>query len=549
MTSALHLRDYQTAAVEAVEGGFDAGITRAGMSLPTGAGKTIVFAEIIKRSNERTLVIAHRRELIDQAVQKISFMGIDPYDIGVVMADRNQPHHPIVVASIQSIVNQRRLAQLGRFGLIVIDEAHHSSSPSYVQVTRALGMGKGLPTKGLGVTATWDRADGVGLDAVWEQVVYEVHIESLIAAGHLCDVRALSIETHLDTSTIGTHHGEYDMGEVEARIVDSDYADTLAHAVRTYAEDRTSLVFAPNVATAFVYRDALRHEEITSEVVSGKTPKDERAATLQRFQEGRLRTIVNCGVFTEGTDIPRISCVVMGRPTQSRALYQQMAGRGLRTFPGKDACVVIDLVGITQDHKLQKAASLIGRTARKGTKEVASFRDWIAGDVSHDEPGTTTVTVRGALGQTFRQQARAVDLIDRKRLAWTQVELNVFSLPAGEQGSVSIVGDPNGTYRVIQFGRDKSRNEIASGLDIGYAQGVAEQFVTEAEAKQLANPQARWRGQPATEKQRETLIKMRLAHDPETITKGEASALITAAIERSNLRRMRKEDADVRAVS
>lgn len=548
MTS-IQLRPYQTEAVEAVFAAYRDGLRRPGIGMATGGGKTIVFADIIRRSGERSLVIAHRKELIDQAAQKIGYVGIDPYDIGVVMANRNEADRPIVVASIQTIANPRRLERLGRFGLVVYDEVHHSVSPTAIATLKALGVGPGLTTKALGVTATWDRSDGIGLGAIWEQVVYEVHIESLIAAGHLCDIRALTIETHLDTSTIGTHHGEYDMAEVEKRIVDSDYADTLAHAVREYAADRTSLVFAPNVATAYVYRDALRHEGITSEVVSGKTPREERQATLRRFQEGRLRSIVNVGVFTEGTDIPRVDCVVMGRPTQSRALYQQMAGRGLRTFPGKDDCLVIDLVGITADHKLQKAASLIGRSVKAGTKEVASFRDWIAGAVAHDEPGTTMVTIRGALGQTFRQQARAVDLIDRKRLAWTQVELNAFSLPAGEQGSVSIVGQADGTYRVIQFGRDKSRNEIASGLDIGYAQGVAEQFVIEHEAKQLANPSARWRGQPATEKQRETLVRMRLAHDPETITKGEASELITAAIERSNLRRMRKEDADVRAVS
>jgi superfamily II DNA or RNA helicase len=547
--STIQLRPYQQEAVEAVFAAWRDGLHRPGLGMATGSGKTISFAEVIRRSGERSLVIAHRKELIEQAAQKIGFLGIDRDDIGVVMATRNEADRPVVVASIQTIANPQRLRQLGRFGLVVYDEVHHSVSPTAIQTLRSLGVGAGLPTKALGVTATWDRSDGIGLGAIWEQVVYEVHIESLIASGHLCDIRALTIETHLDTATIGTHHGEYDMAEVEKRIVDSDYADTLAHAVREYAADRTSLVFAPNVATAYVYRDALRHEGLTSEVVSGKTPRDEREATLRRFQEGRLRSIVNCGVYTEGTDIPRVDCIVMGRPTQSRALYQQMAGRGLRTFPGKGDCLILDLVGITADHKLQKAASLIGRSLRNGTREVRSFRDWIAGEVSHDEPGTTMVTVRGELGQTFRQSAKPVDLIDRKRLAWTQVELNAFSLPAGEQGAVSIVGQPDGTYRVIQFGRDRSRNEIASGLDIGYAQGVAEQFVMEAEAKQLANPSARWRGQPATEKQRETLDKMRLTYDPETITKGEASALITQAIERSNLRRMRKEDADVRAVS
>jgi superfamily II DNA or RNA helicase len=547
MTS-IQLRDYQQDAVAAVEGAHRSGMRRPGLAIPTGGGKTIVFAEIIKRSPERTLVIAHRKELIDQAAQKISFVGIDRDDIGIVMANRNEADRPIVVASLPTIVNPKRLAQLGQFGLVVYDEAHHSVSPTAVRVLNGLGVGPGLPTNALGVTATWDRLDKLGLDAIWDQIVYQLYIEQLIAAGHLSDIRALTIETHLDTTGIATKHGEYDMSEVERRIVDSDYADTLAHAVRDQASERTSLVFAPNVATAFVYRDALRGVGISSEVVSGETPAAQRSEILNRFQAGHLRSIVNVGVFTEGTDIPRVDCIVMGRPTQSRALYQQMAGRGLRVFPGKTDCLVIDLVGITEDHKLQKAASLIGRKAKAGTKDVRSFREWIEGEASYDEPGTTMVEVRGALGQTFRQQARAVDLIDRKRLAWTQVELNAFSLPAGEQGSVVITEQRDRTWSVVQFGRDNSTTEIARGLDFGYAQGVAEQQVVEAEAKVLADPKARWRSKPASEKQLTTLTNMRITHEP-TITAGEASDLISARFNRSTLRKYRKEADLERAAS
>lgn len=539
MTSAIQLRPYQDDAVDAVIAAYRSGMRRPGLAIATGGGKTIVLAEVIRRSNERALVIAHRKELIDQAAQKISFVGIDREDIGIVMASRNEVDRPVVVASIQTISSPERIKQLGEFGLIVYDEAHHSVSPTAIVALRQLGMGPGLPTKGLGVTATWDRADGTGLDAIWEQIVYQVDIEALIASGHLCDIRALTIETHLDISSIGTRAGEYDMAEVEKRIVNSDYADTLAHAVAEHALERTSLVFAPNVATAYVYRDALREAGLTSEVVSGKTPKAEREAILKRYHAGRLRSVVNVGVFTEGTDIPRVDCIVMGRPTQSRALYQQMAGRGLRTFPGKDDCLLLDLVGVTADHKLQRAASLIGRAVKAGTKEVRSFREWIEGERTYDEPGSTMITVRGALGQTFRQQARAVDLIDRKRLAWAQLDIDAFSLPAGDQGSVVITGQADGTYTVVQFARGTDPNELARGLDIGYAQGVAEQVVADADAKALANPRARWRSNPASEKQIATLIKMRIPHVP-TITAGEASDLMSTAFDKSALRKYRR---------
>jgi superfamily II DNA or RNA helicase len=542
----LALRPYQRDAADAVFAAWQAGMRRPGLSMATGAGKTIVFSKIIEESNERALVIAHRKELIEQAAQKIGFV-IDPHDVGIVMADRNQASYPVVVASIQTIVNPRRLAALGQFGVVVIDEAHHSASPTYVKTLAALGVGRGLDTKALGVTATWDRADGLGLEQVFDQIVYTVDIESLIASGHLCDIAALTIETHLDMAGVSSNgRGDYDMGEVERRIVASDYADTLAHAVREHASDRTALAFAPNVRSAEVYRDALRDVGIRAEMVSAKTPRHDRERVVRDFGAGRIQAVVNVGVFTEGTDIPRVDCVVMGRPTKSRALYQQMAGRGLRPFPGKENCIVLDLVGITGELKLQTAASLIGREPKPGTTRIDSFRDWLAHPETYDAPGFATIAVKGPLGQTFRQRAKPIDLIDRTRLAWVQVDLNAFSLPAGEQGSVLIDGQADGTYRVVQFGRDNSRSELARGLDIGYAQGIAESFVVEAAAKSLANPNAGWRkpGVPATDKQLAALERMRVRHAP-GISKGEASELISRAIDARNLRRLRKEDQHV----
>lgn len=528
----LTLYPYQRRAVDAVMSAWAGGIRRPALSAATGAGKTVMFSQVIEESGERTLVIAHRKEIIEQAAQKIGYI-IDPADVGIVMADRNQPRHPVVVASIQTLANRRRLAQLGRFGLVVVDEAHHAASPSYVSTLRLLGVGQQGATRALGVSATWDRLDGRGFEKVFDEIVFTVGIEELIASGHLSDVRAIRIETHLDTTGLPSHDGDFNAEALSRRIVDSDYADTLAAAVATHAADRVSLVFAPNVRTAGLFAEALNAAGIAARMVSGETPRAEREATVADLRAGRLRAVVNCSVFTEGTDLPIVNCVVMGRPTRSRALYQQMAGRGLRTYPGKSDCLLIDLVGVAGRLQLQTAASLIGREDLPD--RVASFRE----ELKRPPAGGDGVEVKGELGKAFAQEAAPVELIDRTKLAWVQLEANAFSLPAGERGTLIMQAAPDDTYTLVRYGRTRGdREEIARGLDIGYAQGIAEQYVQQHEVAALADPNARWRKrkEPATPKQRNALRRWNIPHD-DTITKREASDLLGAAIARANLRR------------
>lgn len=529
----LTLYPYQRRAVDAVTAAWAGGMRRPALSAATGSGKSVMLAKAIEESGERTLVIAHRKEIIDQLAERIKWV-IDDADVGVVMADRNQPRHPVVVASIQTLANRRRLAQLGRFGLVVVDEAHHSVAPMYVNTLRTLGVLQQGATKALGVSATWDREDGKGFEHIYDEIVFEIGIEELIGSGHLCDLQAMVIETHLDTTGLPSHDGDFNAEALSRRVVESDYADTLAHAVKTYAADRTSLVFAPNVRTAELFAETLRANGIDAVSVNGETPKDERDRIVADLRAGRIQAVTNVDVFTEGTDIPNVDAVVMGRPTRSRARYQQCLGRGLRTWPMKQNCLVLDLIGQAGRLKLQTAASLLGR--EDAPKHVTSFRELLA----RPKPTGDTVEVKGALGRDFTQTAQPIELIDRTKLAWVQLESNAFSLSAGGQGTLIMRAAPDDTYTLTRYGRERSdTEEIARGLDIGYAQGIAERYVQDHEVSTLADPNARWRKrkEPATEKQLHALGRWKIQHDPESITKREASDLLGAAIARANLRR------------
>lgn len=540
MAAILKLFDYQRDAVDSILNAYRGGMRRPALSAATGSGKSVMLGKVIEESGERSLVIGHTKEIIEQNAQKIGYM-IDPKDIGIVMAERNQHDYPVVVASIQTIANPRRLAKLGRFGLVVVDEAHHSASPSYVNTLRMLGVSNTGPTKALGVSATWDRADGLGFEEVFDEIVYSIGIEQLIGSGHLADITAMRIETELDTTSIRSSHGDFSAEQLSQKIVDSNYADTLAAAVNEYASDRTSLVFAPNVRTADLYRDALIDLGINAVSVNGETPRSEREQAIADLRSGRIQAITNVGVFTEGTDIPIVNCIVLGRPTQSRALFQQMVGRGLRNYPGKENCLLLDLAGASQRNTLQSVATLFGKDPDDKRKRVDSVREWL-----QEEPAEqpTLIGVDDSLksiGSKFKQTATAVEIVDRKKIAWVQIDNGAFSVPVGEHGQIVLRDNDAGLFDVIRYGRARGDREVlGTDLDIGYAQGIAEQTVIDAGAKTLANPKAAWRRNKkalATEAQKNALAKWRIGFDPETITKVEASDMLSQAIAKATLRR------------
>ncbi len=532
----ISLRPYQRAAVDAVHAAHNAGMLRPGLSMSTGSGKTIVFAKAIEESGERTVVIAHRKELIGQAVQKLGYV-LPKADIGVVMAGENRPWAPVVVASLQTLANPRRLAQLGDRGLVVCDEAHHYVSPTAIKVLAQLGVGPGYPTKALGVSATWDRADGVAMDTVFDRIVYSVDIETLVAAGYLVPIDAVSIETQVDLTGVSRSSGDLNNEEVGRRLEKSNYANTLAKAVLEHAANRISLVFAPNIPTAIQYTEKLNEVGITAKYVTGMTPPDERRRIIAELGRGAIQAAVNVGVFTEGTDIPRVDCIVMGRPTQSRALYSQMAGRGLRTHPTKSSCLIIDLVNITS-MPLQTAADLTAgidpKTGkRRGAKTVG--------------PGPDSI---GELGADFVQSTAARSVIDRTKIAWIQLEGDAFAANVGDFGQLVLTPNKRSRdeYDVIRYGRD-AKDVLAERVDIGYAQGIAESAIVEAGAATLVDPNARWRRrkEPATAKQLTALERWGIPHDAESITKVEASELLDAAIAKANLKRRNWGGPDARA--
>lgn len=358
------LRPYQILARDNVFRDWDKGLRRVALVLPTGAGKTVIFSEIIREFLVRfpgwpVLVLAHRDELLQQAVEKINHW-VPGIPIGMVKGAQNQVHKPIVVASVQTLAKAGRVERLSQRGLVIVDEAHRTMGPSYLQVLERLGCNRSDGPLTLGVTATFAREDSKRLTDFYQSVPFSLDIVDLILNDppFLCPPRFRRVLIEgLDLSGVPMSRlatGK-DLAATElAEALDRAGAPgVVAAAYLRHAGDRSGMVFTPTVASAADVADAFNEVGISAAMLSGKKNMTERRRVLADFNAGRLQVVTNAALLGEGVDAPITSCVVVARPTLSKTLFRQMIGRGLRLFPGKTDCLVLDVVGATGRNDLK----------------------------------------------------------------------------------------------------------------------------------------------------------------------------------------------------
>lgn len=373
MRSALALRDYQEECITGIREAWAGGYRRPAAVLPTGAGKTVVFSNLGKRhidefNKQRVLVLVHTDELVRQAVDKFTMVAPD-LSVGIVKGKVNEVSRNVVVASVQSLRNAKRRAELRAVGLIVVDECHHAAASTYRTILEHYGSFDGdCPVRTVGFTATLARGDNKSLADVWDTVAYKRDILFMIKRGYLLDVRGKRIEVpDFDLSNVKKRGGDYAEGDLGQALTDSMAPELVAKAYIEHAHDRAGLLFAPTVASAYVMMEGLRAEGITCEVVHGAQATNERRDVVRRFEAGEIQVIANCMALTEGFDSPRASCVVIARPTKSAPLYQQMVGRALRLFPGQTDALVLDVVGASRAHDLRSLIDLTDADVREET--------------------------------------------------------------------------------------------------------------------------------------------------------------------------------------
>jgi superfamily II DNA or RNA helicase len=345
------LRPYQREAVEAVLAARRSGVRRLLVSLPTGAGKTVIFSELARLARRQVLVLAHREELIEQARDKLERALAGSRVVAVERgAERASEDARVLVCSIRSLYEERlsRVMRDRDIGLVIYDECHHAAADDNQRVLRQLGVFEpGFTGTLLGFTATTERGDGRGLDAIFERIVYSRSLPELIDDGFLSPLRGYRIATEADLR--GLSSGGQDFVEEElAEAIDIEERNALvARSIQELARDRRTIAFCVTINHARNLARSLNALGVPAGLVHGSLSSEARAKALDDFRRGATHVLTNVGVLTEGFDDPGVSCVAMARPTRSSGLYAQCVGRGTRLFPGKKDCLILDFVDLS----------------------------------------------------------------------------------------------------------------------------------------------------------------------------------------------------------
>lgn len=423
------------------------------------------------------------------------------------MAKHTSNGEEVVIASVQSLVRRLEGFKPDEFDMLITDEAHHGAARTYKAIYNHFH-----PRLHLGFSATPSRGDKVRLDDVFQKIIFQRDLRWGIENKYLCDILCKRVDIGYDLRAVHTRNGDYAPGELDEAMEGT--ADAIAQTYREHAAGAT-LIFAVSVHQA---------EEIAGRikgavVVTGET-KD-RAAIIEAFTAGEIPCIVNCMVFTEGTDIPRVETVIVARPTQSESLYAQMVGRGLRLYPGKERLVLIDCVGITGKASLCTAPSLLGLDlssipARKATE--------IQGDL-FDLP--LKIAAAGDCPESWIRNVEIVDLWAQEQKYNTH-DINFFKMPDGEM----VVSLTDGKSLTIPCPNSLGLVHMPDGSQVGMQEAIdwvyMELLRDYTDCRQLWDLESvrRWGKAPATDKQVAIIQRRCKGFDTAGLSKGDASQIL-----------------------
>jgi ATP-dependent helicase IRC3 len=570
------LREYQEECIQSVLSYLDKGHKRLGVSLATGAGKTVIFTHLIDRiaaadDAGQTLILAHRRELVEQAASHCS----RTYPNKTVEIELGKHHASgaadITVASVQSIMSGDRLQKYdaARFKLVLVDEAHHIVSQQYLNVLEHFGLrhaadwGNHAPVPALvGVSATLSRFDGRKLGAVIDHIVYHRDYVDMIEENWLTDVIFTTVDIKTDLTKVGNGaNGDFQTGALSRAVNTDQTNDILVKAWMNKAPERKStIVFCVDLSHVTNLTAKFRRYGVDAQFVTGDTPSKTRSARVEAFKRGDFPVLLNCGVFTEGTDIPNIDCVLLGRPTKSRNLLVQMIGRGMRLNPGKQNCHVVDMVSalstgvvstptlfgldpaeIVEEADVKSLAELKERKEREQARE-ATAANLVERSGPGHLPSSITFTDYDSVHDLIADTSSDHFIRKLSELAWVAVGDNKYVLTTngGDYLTIEPVEQDEGGFRVRFYrklpAQIKSKSPyatprvVAEGESLEHVVHAADTFAMEIFDFMWISKNQSWRRRPASQAQVDFLNKFRPEEDQlqaKDLTKGKAGDMIT----------------------
>ena len=550
------LRDYQKDCLKAIWEAYKKGQRRQLVCLPTGTGKTVIFAHMPKvfRMKKRMLVVAHRQELLDQAQAQLAKAN-PQLKVEVEQADRRaSPDANVIVASVQTIGRKgsNRITKLPpeQFSIVVIDEAHHSVASTYKNVVSYFGlMDDDTPKLLLGVTATPKRGDKQGLDQVYQDITFSRGLREMIEAHYLCPIAGYRVSTDVDLGGVAVRMGDFAVGQLSRRVNVYNRNDLIVRAYQELVDGKKAIVFCVDVAHAQDVASAFGSHDIPCRAVWGNMPTDERAAALASFSDGAVRVLTNCNVLSEGYDEPTIESIIMARPTKSALLYAQMVGRGTRLAPGKRELTVIDVVDNSRRHHLVGLPALFGQDGDfdlqgQDVLEVLRRMEDLKARYPYLRLGQAKNLdqLELLIERIDLVSGEVPDTVQRfAEFSWFEMPDDSYRLGLGGDELMVIAQNLLDQHDVWFFRKDDQgggiiRERIDSQKEIGRAFETAEDYVktTRPQSVRLVRREMRWRKQPATEKQRQVLRRHGVEVNPE-LTKGQASLMISQILEKQRM--------------
>lgn len=372
-TSKAILRDYQQDAIDCCVDAIKKGTRRIGVSMATGGGKTVIFSNLIEKlkqesgkSTFKTLVLVHRRELAQQAGRTIK-RSFPNKRIQMEMGKQNSDidQSDVIIASIQSLIRRLDKYKVSDIDLIIIDEAHHAAADSYIRILKHFNAAtKDTKIPVVGFSATFERADNKALSDVIDEIVYHRGMLDMINDKWLCEGKFTTVKINADLSKVEKSSSSQDF-KIDSLSRVMNVPEVNEMILTTYLQKRkesditSTLLFCVDIAHVMELHKIFDTYGIKSKYVTSNTKAELRDQIIKDFKDGKIEVLMNCGIFTEGTDMPNIDCILLARPTRSRSLLVQMIGRGLRLHHSKDYCHIIDFVD-SSDVGIVSIPTLVG---------------------------------------------------------------------------------------------------------------------------------------------------------------------------------------------
>lgn len=536
------LRDYQEECLQSILDRYREGIRRQLICLPTGTGKTVIFASFPKQfqMKKQMLVLAHREELLEQARAKV-LLANPHLQVDIEQASRHaSPDCDVLVGSVQTLgrKNSKRLARLNpeNFYLIVVDEAHHAPADSYLRILTYFEVLKAKTRKLLvGFTATPKRGDGLGLDKIFQEITYAKTLPEMIEAGYLSPIAGYRIESEVDLSSVRTRMGDFVVSDLSQRVNIKERNDLIVAVYKERLEGKKTLCFCVDVEHAYTLAETFAQTGIAAAAVSGDMQRDKRKEVLADFHHGNVQVLANCMVLTEGYDEPSVEGIILARPTKSALLYTQMIGRGTRLYPGKEEVMVVDIVDVTRKHNLTTLPSLFGLNETfdmegRTVEEVKKAIEWV-------EENRPYVAAHKAESLTdLRYRCRRIDMLDMNtpleleafsRFAWFSLNPGAYRLGLADSRSLSVESTILGKWEIVLHNRGAA-SLVTTENTLRTAIMKAEKYVVKhfPDEVRLVMRESFWRHQPASPKQIDFLRRKQIDVPPE-LTKGHASHIIS----------------------